>query len=508
MDTHVKTLIITLGVCVGIFVGGISSHASEIALFMVALIVIQGCIFFWERSLPLQYSLALVTLLLSIGTVVGIVRMQLVEERVSYVCEKSCTFEGEIISSPETKNDYQVIVVTPTTKEKNILNIQVRAPLYPRYHSGEVLTISGKVTIPKPVPSHVNTTKPFDYRAYLASKNIGSETMYPRIEIKDEGKASIKNMLVGWKESLVERSNMYISPPASMLSNGMLFGESSMSKDLSQSFRTAGLSHIIVLSGFNIAIVIASILFVLAFLPLYVRVILAALSVIAFVIMVGGEPSVVRATLMAFIGLLAMVAGRAYVAKQALLLSFLAIILYSPISLTHDVSLHLSFLATAGIVYMGEYVDVLLRHYFPRVTSVALRGICTTTVCAYLATLPYIMYTFGTVSVYALLANILVLPFVPVAMLLSFLVVMASYVSPLVAEIIGIFDTALINCMIGVARLIETLPFSTFVLSVSLATMCGMYILFAFGIRYFGKVDVGETFERDDQGNLTGIISY
>jgi len=70
---------------------------------------------------------------------------------------------------------------------------------------------------------------------------------------------------------------------------------------------------------------------------------------------------VIRATLMSFVGLLAMLLGRAYVAKQALILSLLAIVMYEPYALMHDVSLHLSFLATAGIVYLSEPLEIFLR---------------------------------------------------------------------------------------------------------------------------------------------------
>jgi competence protein ComEC len=138
----------------------------------------------------------------------------------------------------------------------------------------------------------------------------------------------VREKLGRWKENLISRIEMYVSSPASTLASGMLFGASSVSRELAQTFRTAGLSHIIVLSGFNIAIVIASILFVLAFLPLFLRITLASISVIVFIIMVGAEPSVVRATLMAFIGLLAMLVGREYVARHALILSFFVIVMY------------------------------------------------------------------------------------------------------------------------------------------------------------------------------------
>jgi competence protein ComEC len=263
-----------------------------------------------------------------------------------------------------------------------------------------------------------------------------------------------------------------------------------------------------VLSGFNIVIVIASILFVLAFLPLVLRITLASISVIIFVLMVGAEPSVVRATLMAFISLLAMLVGREYVARQALILSLLAIVMYEPYSLLHDVSIHLSFLATMGLVYMSEPIEIFLKKYFPITTKSSLREIFVTTISAYLATLPYIMYTFGTVSPYALFSNMVVLPFIPITMLLSFLVVVSSYFSHTLSMVFGFVDTWLINFLIGVARAIESLPFSYFQMTVSFTFMCLLYAFIFILVKYILFKIKNETGGRDKNGNLTDIIHY
>jgi competence protein ComEC len=329
---------------------------------------------------------------------------------------------------------------------------------------------------------------------------------YPRIETKDSETHTFSGVLGRWKDSLVARIETYVSSPASALASGMLFGTASMSQELTQTFRIAGLSHIIVLSGFNIAVLIAAILFVLGFLPLVVRIMFASGMVILFVMMVGAEASVIRATLMALVSLLAMLIGRAYVARQALMLSLVAIVIYEPYALLHDVSLHLSFLATAGIVYASAPLLLFFRRYIPRVP--ALHEMCATTIAAYVGTLPYIMYTFGTVSVYALIANMLVLPFVSLAMLLTFLVVLSSYLSTHVALLFGLLNTLLNNFMISIARMIEYLPFSSFLISISFSAMCTMYICVAFAVAFLIRKQKDETHTTNEDGVLTDTISY
>ncbi len=505
MSTHFKTIIFVLGVSLGIVIGHVSLFATEIAVGALIIFIGQGIIYMTERKRKATgFALSLATMLLASGVVLGVIRVQLVQEKVAYTCDGICTLEAKIISSPQIKDTYQVISIRPLESNSDMFDVQIRVPLYPRYAIGETVRLSGKVTTPTVLPPH-GDAKSFDYGAYLATKNIGSEMMFPKVEVLDTDAHTVSEYLGRWKGNLISRSEHFISSPASALASGMLFGNSSMSKEVTDMFRIAGLSHIVVLSGFNIAIVIASILFVFAFIPLIARILLASFFVIMFVLMVGVEASVLRATAMAFIALLSTLAGRAYVAKQALILSLLTIIFYSPNSLLHDVSLHLSFLATAGIVYASGTLRKIIERYSSRPSFTEL---ATTTCAAYLATLPYVCYTFGTVSMYALLSNLITLPFVPLAMLMSFITVCLSYISETLALGAGYIDTLILNFILAIARLANTLPFSSISFSLSLIGMCVMYCAFIIlAVVLFYKKE-NETVVTMENGHLTGIIKY
>lgn len=542
MSTHFKTIILVTGVCLGIVAGEFSKFSTEVAVLALVLMLVQLVIYFWERKrkemsdaggITHFFSFSLITILFSTGLFFGIIRTQLVQEKINYVCESACMFDAKIISSSEIKNEYQIFNVHPIDMQdptsrlrydvaSDVLDIQIKTPLYPKYKIGEIVKLSGKVTLPDILPPHDNK-KSFDYSSYLITKNVGSEMFYPKIELENENTNSITETLGSWKENMVGKIDMYVSSPASSLASGMLFGNSGMDKELAQTFRVAGLSHIIVLSGFNIAIVISFILFVFAFLPLVIRTLLASASVLLFVIMVGGEASVIRATLMAFIALLATLIGREYVALQALVLSFLFIIIYEPSSLTNDVSFHLSFLATAGIVYLSNSISIFFKKYFTWIKSKTFIATLSTTLSAYIMTLPYLMYTFGSVSLYALVSNILVLPFVPIAMLISFLVVVSSYVSQTIALVFGYTDTLIINLMISIAKAIEYLPFSYLSFQISFIEMFTIYFFVVIIICYIFQKTSAVTFPTSSQndfkiksetdrlkseGVLTDVISY
>jgi competence protein ComEC len=511
--THLRTILFVVGVLCGITVGYTSSFATEVALFGFTLAAGEGILVLTCRNRARGVSLALLIFLFSFGVSIGVVRVQSVEEKTNYVCETSCTFEARVTTSPRIKDAYQVFTVTPKTEEDTALDIQIRVPLYPEYRVGDTLLLSGKVSLPRTTFPHGEEAT-FDYAAYLQTKHVGSEMLFPKVEVVGSGPDSVNDSLARLKDGLVSRIDMYVLSPASTIASGMLFGNSSMSKELVETFRTAGLSHIVVLSGFNIVIVISAILFVFAFLPLLLRTILAGVCVLIFVTMVGGEASVVRATAMAFVGLLATVLGRPYVAKQALLISLLLIVMYEPYALLHDVSLHLSFLATVGIVYGSEVYKkvflLLVEKITSRVPPLYISEIIVTTLAAYFATLPYVMYTFGTVSVYALLANMLVIPLVPLAMLFSFLVVVTSFFSEWLSLAVGFIDSVWIGGMLFVAEGIARLPFASLSFTVSFTHMCMMYgalgvSLWAFS-QYAQKRD--ETRVTYQDGALIDTIPY
>lgn len=509
---HLKTIIVLLGIVSGVLYSDIFLYGSEVAIIAFLLGAIQLGLYcaqlYQKKSSAQNINIKNIPLLCGIfflALSVGILRMQFATDKVAIICEHVCTFTGVVVSDAVAQDTYQVFSVRPLkSTTQAVYDVQVKAPLYPRVVSHAKVTLTGKV-VPPFVGKKESESKVFDYSSYLLVHNIGSEMLYPKIQIDSvKVEESFIQQLESLKEIFVLRIHAYVTAPASALASGMLFGDSSMSKELKQTFRVAGLSHIVVLSGFNIAILISFVLFVLMFLPLVIRVLTAGIFVVLFVIAVGAEASIVRATLMSFIALAALTLGRGYTARQALLLSLLIIILYKPEHLLFDVSLHLSFLATAGIVYAGDGIKKL----FQRVNSSLYREILATTFAAYVATLPYVMYTFSTASPYALLTNAIVLPLVPGMMLVTFLIIVLAPISPHLGMLFGYLDTLLGNGIIFVARTIEKLPFSSFQISFSFIMMCTMYFCMMILYVFMMSLKKSETIQTNNEEIISDVISY
>ncbi len=515
MKTHVKTVLAVAGVGVGIVIGYTSPYATEIAGVSAVLGVSQGILLGLKRYVKgwskerdtVGVALAVSTCIVSCALVVGIVRVQLESSQQIFVCEKVCRFTGTVITSGEQKDSYQELVVKASHDTEHVM---LRVPPYPHYVAGDILDIEGKVSVPDVIFPHSDTTssvterRSFDYAAYLHTRNIGSESYYPQVTHVGKSDSGIF-MLRAYKDAVIRDIAIYVTSPAASLASGMLVGDSSMSKELIAMFRASGLSHIIVLSGFNIAIVIGFMMMVLRYVPIYARVLCVAMSVVLFICAVGGEVSLIRAGVMAMIGLTALVFGRVYVAAQALLVSLLGIVLYEPYSLMHDVSLHLSFIATAGIIYISQASMTLAEKC--RVPVWMREGVAMT-VSAYIATLPYTMYMFGTAQMYSVVANIFVVPVVPFAMFTTACTVALSHVSHYAALLCGYITSLLCNFILYIAKIISSLPGASLSVHISTGTALAMYLIIVAGITFSTKYISNETSITKSIEEDTGVFSY
>jgi competence protein ComEC len=497
---HIATLTALLGILSGVAFCEKLLFSTEVAMvsFLIGFVssIFAGLKMKKERPLSISEK--------EESFSIGVIRVQFVEPKHVFVCESSCTFEARVMRTPTIQDAYQVVDVLPYTQDETMY-VRIKAPLYPKLSVGETVTLSGVVTSPKLFIPH-NGENVFEYETYLALHGIGSVMSYPHIERANKNDSQKKSVaeVRQIQEKLVRVLTLYVDDPASSLASGMLFGDSSMRSDLVQTFRVAGLSHVVVLSGFNITILISFILFVCMFLPLSVRVITACVAIVFFVVMVGGEVSVIRAMIMSFISLGALLLGRGYAARQALLLSLLCIIIYEPAHLLSDVSLHLSFLATAGIIYLSEG----LTKRFMWIRFLGYREIVVTTCAAYVATLPYLMYTFGTVSVYALLTNMIALPLVPLMMLMAFLVLVGAYVSPSLGTLFGYLCTILGESIIFVAQSVESLPLASVSVSISFRMMLCIYGVGVILFYYVVLRKKNETLLTKNDEILSEVITY
>ncbi len=475
---HISLVSLTVGLIGGVIYDQLFLYASEIILFMLCLGGVQficHTVFIKRKreGEAFSFSLSLIIALFCFGFSLGAIRYQFTEPVTKLNCVSMCKFTGVVKETPVIQNAQQKVVVKIVDQDVSLVLLTL--PLYPKFFTGDYLSVEG---VTKEEGVHYGS---FDYEKYLATQSIGSTLFFPKVEkiSSEKSETAFVKSLINYKEKMLQVIDTYVTYPEAALVKGVLLGDRSLPSSMKEVFRTTGLSHIVVLSGFNITILIIAVLFIFRFLPLTLRIFLTLFCIAMFVVAVSGGVSVLRATLMASVALFALLLGKSYVSKQALFLSLFFIVLIEPRYILFDASLHLSFLATAGIIYFYPLYEFFVgekMNYFHQVFG--------TTLAASLFTVPYVSYAFEQFSLYALLANMLVVPVIPVIMLFAVVLLLTTYLVPAASLFIGFFVSYISSYVVYISETISRFPYANISTSFSFTAMVLAY-LFIFSTTLF-----------------------
>ena len=288
--------------------------------------------------------------------------------------------------------------------------------------SGTMLNLVGKCQVPDMLVHDV-----FPKAMFLAKDNIYLESfrpksIVPKRDLPDWGHV-LPSLLSTWKSSLQVTSDELFSRDTSPLVRGMILGDAVQSQEQEDAFRRAGVSHILVISGFNITLLFVFVRKLLGFLPKRLMFALSMIVIVLFVIMVGPQAAVLRAAAMGILGILALMNHRKASLLHVLLLSVSVLAWLSPFSLTSDPGLALSSLAVAGLVCFHSRI-VLFLHWVP--DTLALRESLSGTCSALFATLPITIGSFGSLSLVSIITNILIGPLVTPFMAIASLAMLSG----------------------------------------------------------------------------------
>ncbi len=408
----------------GIFFRSVFDFGIEASLFALFLGMSLFVYWFLVRFGSSASVVFLVSLFFIAGGF-GMLRMDLKKSHPSAVAVlehlgEKVKAEGVVIAEPDERSSTQRLAVRlhslggKNTDEK----ILVVADRFPAVSFGDRIAIAG--TLEEPEVFETDSGRIFDYPSYLAKDDIRYQMSFARVEVISEGEGNpIVAGLLSLKRRFLEGVGRVIPEPGSSLLGGLLLGaKRSLGEDLEEEFRTAGLIHIVVLSGYNLTIIAEAVMKSLSFLPRFTALGAGAFSIVLFALMTGSSATVVRASIMALLVLLAQAIGRRYDISRALLLAAVFMLLHNPAILVFDPSFQLSFLATLGLIYGSPLLEERLR-FVPE--KFGLRQISAATLATQIVVLPLLLYQTGQFSLVSLPANLFVLPFIPLTMFLGFL---------------------------------------------------------------------------------------
>ncbi|MGH2484235.1 MAG: ComEC/Rec2 family competence protein [Candidatus Limnocylindria bacterium] len=288
--------------------------------------------------------------------------------------------------------------------------VLVRVPRYASVMAGDRVDL--EVNLRPPDPSDAEGTA---YRERLRRQGIGAVGRAFEVTVIGHRSDPLTDSFGTVRRWLLDGLVTTVPEPEASLGAGILLGvRAGIDPAVRDAFAVAGLSHVVAISGWNVAIVVV----LVGALTRRLRrragpalpAMVAVVAVTGYVVLVGASPAVVRAALMAGALLVSRLGGSPAHAGSALMAAVVAMLVIAPAALW-DVEFQLSALATGGLIVLGGAIEQRLARWPVWVrTPVAL------TVAAQLATLPVLLATFEQVSLVAPLANVVVVPLVPAVM--------------------------------------------------------------------------------------------
>ncbi|UKS30404.1 DNA internalization-related competence protein ComEC/Rec2 [Paenibacillus sp. HWE-109] len=280
------------------------------------------------------------------------------------------------------------------------------------WRRGDALTLSGTLRS----PSLARNFGGFDYRRYLRLHHthwLLSAKGVDQAQVEPAAARISVVQLLRWNDelrgNLSRRMDMIFPSPQAGFMKSMLIGlTDDLDPERFQQFSELGLTHILAISGLNIAVFLGVCIWLMRRMKLtketYLLICVGLLPF--FILLTGASPSVIRAGLMSIVVLLAARKGLIKDILHIMALVAWIMLLWNPYFLL-DVSFQLSFLVTLGLILGVQRINELLLPWLP---SSLIRNSASITLVSQLVSFPASIYYFNQFSLLSWLANAILVP--------------------------------------------------------------------------------------------------
>ncbi len=307
----------------------------------------------------------------------------------AYVPLPAQTFEGvvEMVTLPDVKTFSERAEVKLPSGERVTMSISPGSGSIRSARAGQLFAVSGAI---KPAQG-----SRWDRSRHVVGRlSVGS--------ISRAGSGAFHWRAAAALQRTVERAAQTFPGRSPALYNGLVTGDDRQQGAGQRAvFRSVGLSHVLAVSGQNVAFVLVILHLMLGSVPGWMRPPLICLGLVVFALVTQLEPSVLRATVTAGIGYWAVASGRRTSGVRLLAVAVGALLLVDPF-LAQSIGFQLSVLASLGILVLGPSISARL----PGPTWV--RVPMAVTLAAQLLVSPLLITSFGSVSLVSIPANVLV----------------------------------------------------------------------------------------------------
>ncbi|MGB7441660.1 MAG: ComEC/Rec2 family competence protein [Coleofasciculaceae cyanobacterium] len=337
--------------------------------------------------------------------------------------------------------------------------------LYP----GQKISVTGILYKPKPA------TNPgaFDFRSYLTSRGTfaglsGLQVNFPEIDQEKPW---------GWwkvRQRIIRSQTYWLGSPKGQLISSIVLGRRAVDLpyDIRDQFIEAGLAHVLAASGFHISLILGLVLTLTRRWGIRTQFGVGLSALIIYICLTGLQPSVLRAGIMGFGALIALVTQRKTKPLGSLLVAATILLVWNPLWIK-DLGFQLSFLATLGLLVTVPTLTKCLDR-LPTVIA----SLIAVPLAASLWTLPLQLYIFHQVVPYSLAANIICSPLIALISLGGVISALAAIVSPVAGSALAWLLYYPIHLLLKLVQFFQDLPGS----SVAIGKISVVQLLLLYGL--------------------------
>ena len=306
----------------------------------------------------------------------------------------------------------------------------------------DIVKLRGQFT----AQQNYNNPGAFNYKIKLLNEGIVGNVFVKNndFSITREVRSGFKYYIYKIKDKILENLKNVMSPNDAAILFDMVFGGyDGINPEVLKAFSSTGIVHLLSVSGSHIALIVAFITWSGKLLKLSnkINAVLGIVIIIMYAALAGFVPPVIRSVLMGGLSLIAVILEKEVFAKNSLSIIALGMLFVNPL-LLYDISFQLSFMATAGLLYLAPIISAKL-YLLPQ----SIRQNLAITIAAQLATLPFLAWYFNTVSLSSIFSNLLAVPILEFMIILTILGVLLSLMVPLVAKVLLVSCSLLLGAV-------------------------------------------------------------
>ncbi len=346
---------------------------------------------------------------------------------------KGDAFTASVLEQPAASGNYLSFPVNLQSPFSG--RVIVFAPVTSDIRYGDILRITGSV---EPPQNARELPVAFPKQTSIISRGNGFW---------------LKEKLLDFKSAINREFGEFLSHDEAILLGGMtLGGTSGMSTALKNEMATSETLYVTSMYGYKIAVIIAFIETMLAsFVPRRVRFCLTILVAACFVIMSGGNSSAVRGGTLACALILAKDTGSIFSRRNTLVFTAAGMVILDP-TIVAQAGFLFSFLSVAGMAFLAEPIRKFLRLGEGR-GFLGWKEAIMLSASSLIPIIPLISAIYGSFSLTAIFANILVAPTIPLGMAAGVVLACTGFIFPYAAFFVARATSAILYYALSIIHL-------------------------------------------------------